>query len=78
MLQGDTLAPFLFIVALDCALRRAIEGRVEELGLTLQKRASRRVAAKMVTELDFADFISLLSDTVEQACTLLLVVEKKM
>ena len=77
MLQGDTLAQFLFIVALDCALRRAIEGREEELGLTLQKHASRRVAAKMVTDLDFADDISLLSDTVEQACTLLLAVEKE-
>ena len=30
----------------------------------------------MVTDWDFADDISLLSDTVEQACTLLLVVEK--
>ena len=77
VLQGDTLAPFLFIVALDSALRRAIEGREEELGFTLQKRASRRVAAKMVTDLDFADDIALLSDTVEQACTLLLVVEKE-
>ena len=59
MLQGDTLAPFLFIVALDCALRRAIEGNEEELGFTLQKRASRRVVAKMVTDLDFffPDFI---------------------
>ena len=63
VLQGDTLAPFLFIVALDCALRRAIYGREEELGFTLQKRASRRIAAKMVTDLDFADDITLLSDT---------------
>ena len=31
----------------------------------------------MVTDLDFADDISLLSDTVEQACTLLLAVEKE-
>ena len=77
VLQGDTLAPFLFIVALECALRRAIEGREEELGFTLQKRASRRVAAKMVTDLDFADDTTLLSDTVEQACSLLLVVEKE-
>ena len=77
VLQGDTLAPFLFIVTLDCALRRAIYGREEELRFTLQKRASRRIAAKMVTDLDFADDITLLFDTVEQACTLLLVVEKE-
>ena len=30
VLQGGTLAPFLFIVALDYALRRAIEGHKEE------------------------------------------------
>ena len=77
VLQGDTLAPFLFIVALDYALRSAIDGREEELGFTLKKRASRRVAAKMVTDFDFADDISLLSDTVEQACTLLLAVEQE-
>ena len=31
----------------------------------------------MVTDLDFADGTSFLSDTVEQACTLILVVEKE-
>ena len=64
-------------MALDYALRSAIDGREEELGFTLKKRASRRVAAKMVTDFDFADDISLLSDTVEQACTLLLAVEQE-
>jgi len=78
VLQGDTLAPFIFIVVLDYALRKAIEGREEELGFTLEKRASRRVAAKMATDLDFADDISLFSDTVEQACTLLNDVEREM
>ena len=77
VLQGDTLAPFLFIIALDYALRCATSGKEEELGFTLEKRASRRVAAKMITDLDFADDISLLSDTVEQACTLLKAVEKE-
>ena len=76
VLQGDTLAPFLFIVALDYALRCAIDGREEELGFTLTKRASRRVPAKMVTDLDFADDISLLSDSVQKACSLLHEVER--
>ena len=31
VLQGDTLAPFLFIIVLDFALRRAIEGVVRTL-----------------------------------------------
>lgn len=32
VLQGGTLAPFLFIIVLDYALRRAIDGREAELG----------------------------------------------
>ena len=59
VLQGDTLAPFLFIIALDYALRCAINDREEELGFTLKRRASQRVSAKMITDLDFADGISL-------------------
>ena len=39
VLQGDTLAPFLFIVALDYALRCAIQCREEENGFTLVKRS---------------------------------------
>lgn len=35
VLQGDMLAPFLFVILLDYALRRPIIGREEELGLTL-------------------------------------------
>ena len=77
VLQGDTLTPFLFIIALDYALRCAINGHEEELGFTLSKRASRRVPAKMLTDLDFADDISLLSDTVEKACRLLSEVERQ-
>jgi hypothetical protein len=32
VLQGDTLAPFLFIIVLVYALRKAISGREDELG----------------------------------------------
>ena len=77
VLQGDTLAPFLFIVALDYALRCAIDGKEEELGFTLAKRASRRVPAKTLTDLDFADDIALMSDTVQKACGLLIEVERQ-
>ena len=62
VLQVDTLAPFLFIVALP--LRCAIDGREEELGITLAKRASHRASVKTLTDLDFEDDISLISDTV--------------
>ena len=30
VLQGDTLAPFLFVIVLDFALRKAISGREHE------------------------------------------------
>jgi len=40
VLQGDMLASSLFIIVLDYALRKAIDGREEELGLqTKQRRA---------------------------------------
>ncbi|XP_071480459.1 uncharacterized protein [Diadema antillarum] len=77
VLQGDTLAPFLFIVALDYALRLAINGKEEELGFTLVPRQSRRVPPVMVTDLDFADDIALISDTTEKARELLFAVEKE-
>ena len=62
VLQGDTLASFLFIVALDHALRNAIDGDEEELKFALIRPASRRVPAK--TNLNFAEDISLRSDSV--------------
>ena len=70
-LQGDTLAPFLFIIVLDYALRKAISGKEEELGFTIQPRKSRRHPKQVLTDLDFADNISLLSDEIDQAQTLL-------
>ena len=71
VLQGDTLAPFLFIIVLDYALRKAISGKEEELGFTIQPRKSRRHPKQVLTDLDFADDISLLSDEIDQAQTLL-------
>ena len=64
VLQGDTLAPFLFIIVLDYALRKAINGREEELGFTITPRKSRRYPKEALTDLDFADDISLLSDQI--------------
>jgi len=67
MVQGDTLAPYLFIIALDYALGRAINGKEEQLGFTVTPRKSRRVGSKMKTDFDFADDIALVSNLVEQA-----------
>ena len=77
MLQGDTLAPFLFIIVLDYALRQAIAGREESLGFTIKPRRSRRFPAVMLTDLDYADDIALISKQLEQAQELLSRVEWK-
>ena len=42
MLQGDTLAPYLFVIVLDYALRKALRGKEDQFGFTLVKRQSRR------------------------------------
>ena len=42
-LQGDTLAPYLFIIVLDHALGKEINGREEELGFQMQRRQSQRI-----------------------------------
>lgn len=71
VLQGDTLAPYLFVIVLDYVLRKAISGYEEELGFTLTKRLSKRHGPEMVTDLDFADDIVLISEVLTQAQELL-------
>ena len=77
VLQGDTLAPFLFIIVLDYAMRKAMAGKEEELGFTITPRRSRRHPKVVLADLDFADDIALLSDEIAQAQELLLTVEKE-
>ena len=77
VMQGDTLAPYLFVIVLDYAMRQAIDGKEEELGLTLYPRRSSRNPAVAITDLDFADDIVLLSNNIEQAKRLLNRVEKE-
>ena len=59
VMQGDTLAPYLFVIVLDYAMRQATQGKEEELGFTLRTRQSRRTPAICLTDLDFADDIAL-------------------
>ena len=77
VMQGNTLAPFLFVVVLDYALRAAISGKEEELGFTLQPRRSRRHPAKVLTDLDYADDIAFLSENISQAQDLVVCVERE-
>ena len=69
VLQGDSLAPFLFIIALDYALGKAINGREEELGF--HTTSTKPTNKTCMYNLDFADDIALISEQVKQAQTLL-------
>ena len=70
VLQGDTLAPYLFIICLDYVLRTSID-KIRENGFELTKRRSKRYPAKTITDTDYADDLALLANTPNQAETLL-------
>ena len=69
VLQGDMLAPYLFIVCLDYALRTSID-KIRENGFELTKKRNRRYPAKTITDADYADDIAILANTLNQAETL--------
>ena len=70
VLQGDTLAPYLFIICLDYVLRTSID-KIRENGLELTKKRSRRYPAKTIIDADYTDDIAILANTPNQAETLL-------
>ena len=80
VLQGDTLAPYLFIICLDYVLRTSID-KIRENGFELTigncfcfeltKERSRIYPTKTITDADYADDIALLAITPNQAETLL-------
>ena len=71
VLQGDTLAPFLFVLVMDFVLRNAM---VDSLGVQITKSTGsirRGSPAKFLTDLDFADDIVLFSSNIIGAQKLL-------
>ena len=70
VLQGDTLAPHLFIICLDYVLRMSID-KMKDNGFKLKKERSRKYPAQTITDVDYADDIALLANTPTQAETLL-------
>ena len=70
VLQGDTLAPYLFIICLDYVFRTSID-KIRENGFELTKRRNKRYPAKTITVADYADDLKLLANTPNQAETLL-------
>ena len=70
VLQGDTLAPYLFIICLDYVHRTSID-KIKENGFKLTKERSRMYPAKTITDADYADDIAFLANAPTQAETLL-------
>ena len=70
VLQGDTLAPYLFIICLDYMLRTSID-KIKENGFKLTKKRSKRYPAKTITDADYANDIAILANTPTQAEILL-------
>ena len=58
VLQGDTLAPHLFIIYIDNVLWTSID-KIKENGFKLTKERSRSYTAKTITNADNADDIAL-------------------
>ena len=75
VLQGDTLAPYLFIICLDYVLRTSID-KIKENGFQLTKKRSRRYPAKTITDPDYADDIAIVVNTPNQAEPLLYSLER--
>ena len=68
VLQGDTLALYLFIICLDYVLRTSID-KIRENGFELTKKRSRRYPTKTNTDADYADDIAILANIPNQAKT---------
>ena len=66
VLQGDTLAPYLFIISIYYVLRTYID-KIKENGIKLTKK----VPSKKITDADYVDDIALLVNASAQAETLL-------
>ena len=69
VLQGDTLALYLFIICLDYVLRTSID-KIWENGFELTKKRSRRYPTKIITDADYSDDIAILANTPNQVETL--------
>ena len=70
VIQGDMLAPYLFIICLDYVLRTSID-KMRENGFELTKKRSKRDPAQTITDADYADDVALLTNTPNQGETLL-------
>ena len=64
VLQGDSLAPFLFITLLDYVLRETLLDNID--GLTITPHRSSRYPTVRIGALVYADDIAITCDTIDQ------------
>ena len=70
VLQGHTLARYLFIICLDYVLWTSID-KIKENGFEQTKKRSRRYPAQTITDADYGEDIAVLANAPTQAETLL-------
>ena len=75
VLQGDTLAPCIFIICLDYVLRKALD-KNNELGFPLARRKSKRDPAMKITDTDCAEDLAVLADVLKDTTFLLHSIER--
>ena len=75
MLQGDTLAPYLFVIVIDYCMGLALE-KHRDFGFTVTLARRRIVKAKKISDAEFADDIVLVANTINEAEQLLREVEE--
>ena len=69
------MAPYIFSIVLDYAMRRVIDGREEELGFNIDQRRSNRHHPVVITDTDFVDDIAITTAQIHQAQEMLASVE---
>ena len=73
--QGDTLAPFLFIVVLDYALKKAFKIADGDCGIVIEPKKGRRFPEIRLKDLAYADDIALINKSLKLAENLLHCIE---
>ena len=73
--QGDTLAPLLFIIVIDYILRKTFKTTTDQ-GIEILPRQGSRQPAENIKDLSYADDVTLLAQSLENAEQLLIKLEK--
>ena len=68
VLEGDTLAPYLFIIYLEYLLRTSVD-KMKDHSFKLTKERNIRYPAHMIADADYTNDMALLANTLTEAKT---------